>query len=84
MPSRTSSSQAWLIANWREPAEAGVFASADAVFHTGVGSVAQLQQLHRADRPGGVGDEHLVAQALDGVENAQLGAGMRATEAAAA
>jgi hypothetical protein len=60
----------------REPAEAGVLASADAIFHTGVGSVAQLEQVHRADRPGGVGDEDLVAQALDGVENAQLGAGM--------
>ena len=35
-----------------------------------------FQQLHRAAAERGVGDEHLVAQAFDGVEQAQLGAGV--------
>jgi hypothetical protein len=54
-----------------------VLAGADPVFDPGVATVTQLEQLHRAGRAGAVGDEHLMPQALDGVEQAEQGAGMR-------
>ena len=79
MPVSASSSQAWLMAKTpgREPAEAGVFAGADAVFDPGVGAVAGLQELDRSGAGRGVGGDHLVAQAFDGVEQGQLRAGVR-------
>jgi hypothetical protein len=38
--------------------------------------MAQLEQLDRACAAGAVGDENLMAQAFDGVEEAELGAGV--------
>ena len=61
-----------------EPAEAAVFAGADAVFYAGVGAVAGFQELDRPAAGRGVGGHDLVAHAFDGVEQGQLRAGVRA------
>src|SRR5205814_6722917 len=61
-----------------EPAEAGVFAGADAVLDPGVGAVAGFEVLDRPVAGWGVGGHDLVAHAFDGVEQGQLRAGVRA------
>lgn len=62
----------------REPAEAGVLAAADAVLDAGVCPVAGLQELDGSVTGRGVGRHDLMPPAFDGVEQRQLGAGMRA------
>ena len=59
----------------QEPAEAGVFAPADAVLDPGAGAVASSSSSSEQAVRRLVGDEHLMAHAFDLVEQAQLRAG---------
>ena len=82
-----AASQAWLKANaWLgKLAEAGVFAGADAVLDPGVDAVGGVdvgQLAAPAGCAGGqVGDPQGVPPAVGGLEQGQLGAGVRALAA---
>jgi hypothetical protein len=81
MPVSASSSQAALTAKNRDgnrPKPVS-FAGADAAFDAG--AVVGLQVPDRAFAEWSLGGHDLVAQALDGVEQPQLGAGMRLSPA---
>jgi hypothetical protein len=79
IPIRASSSHAVLIANSRDGNRPnGVLPGPDPVLDPGVRPVTQLEELQGPAAAWGVGDEHLMTQPGDGVEQRQLRAGVGA------